>query len=72
MINCKAHLDREGVNKLVVIKFSSRAQRGSPARTFGTAQDINKGLTSTLLEAFPDMCAVDRPKREVTSSIDPD
>jgi hypothetical protein len=55
MINCKAHLDREGVNKLVGIKFS-----------------INKGLTSTLLEAFPDMCAVDRPKREVTSSIDPD
>ncbi len=62
----KQHLTQEGLLNIVKLRASSRAQRGSPARTFGTAQDLNLGLTDVLKSAFPDMCnyttSGDRPE----------
>jgi hypothetical protein len=54
------HLTVEGLQSIVNIRASSRAQRGSPARTFGTAQDLNKGLKPALQEAFPNSVPVSR------------
>ena len=58
----KQHLTQEGLLNIVKLRASSRAQRGSPARTFGTAQDLNLGLTDVLKSAFPDICATTRPQ----------
>jgi hypothetical protein len=41
MTERKEHLTLVGMQKIINLKASSRAQRGSPARTFGTAQDLN-------------------------------
>lgn len=53
-INCKQHLNIEGLRKIVEIKAS-----------------INKGLNVTLIEAFPDIVPVNRPKVILPSTIDP-
>jgi len=63
LIKAKEHLAMEGLNKIVGIRASSRAQRGSPARTrfAGTAQDLNTGINDNLKEAFPEAIPVVRP-----------
>jgi hypothetical protein len=56
------HLRIEGLKEIVAMRASSRAQRGSPARTFGTAQDLNKGLSDNLKAVFPDVLSYPRPE----------
>jgi len=58
------HLRIEGLKEIVAMRASSRAQRGSPARTrfAGTAQDLNKGLSDNLKAVFPDVLSYPRPE----------